>query len=257
MATPTIGPEEEVPKVRLRGRDVSAGERIRVWYKEDDIKVEYRGTVTRVDAKVGMRVWFDACSYLEQEWVNNDDEWRFEDEDIQDLDVGHAGTQPTDEDLEAQCEYDKIRLKFGKRSILLPTKASKKKGTEHVPAEGLEGAKADAEGGTAHDHVIKSAYNLTATGIFLSESFLPPGVPSSLSAYKAPRRAPGTLLAKYGKCEFSGLPAIYCDPVTRRRFGDLNAFQMVRAKYAPDDSKGGRTPQERKQGRPNRGATPR
>ena len=59
---------------------ISRNARVRVWYEEDGVKTSYVGTVTTYAPAQGMSVWFDGMTRLEQEWVDGDDEWAWEEE---------------------------------------------------------------------------------------------------------------------------------------------------------------------------------
>lgn len=62
-----------------------SGERLRVWYEEEAStgvplsRVCYTGHVTSYVPGRGLRVWFDGFSANEQEWVDGNDEWEWED----------------------------------------------------------------------------------------------------------------------------------------------------------------------------------
>jgi len=70
----------------LKGRDLQQvlkdGARLRVWYEEEGAdgprRVPYDGRVTSYNPSLGLRVWFDGFSASEQEWVNDGDEWDWE-----------------------------------------------------------------------------------------------------------------------------------------------------------------------------------
>ena len=72
---------------------MSATSRMRVFYVEDGARVEYIGTVTERDPARGLfRVWFDTMRSTEQEWVDENDEWEWLDEEM-------PAAEPGDEDL--------------------------------------------------------------------------------------------------------------------------------------------------------------
>jgi len=65
-------------------RDVQAGVRMRVWYEEEQdngtmSRVTYAGRSTQFSRTQGVRVWFDGFPADEQEWINEGDEWEWED----------------------------------------------------------------------------------------------------------------------------------------------------------------------------------
>ncbi|KAL1504887.1 hypothetical protein AB1Y20_008657 [Prymnesium parvum] len=72
----------------LKGRrpaDInSGGARLRVWYEEEQSpgarpeRTCYTGHVTSYIPQRGLRVWFDGFSATEQEWVDENDEWEWE-----------------------------------------------------------------------------------------------------------------------------------------------------------------------------------
>lgn len=231
--------------IKMRGRDVAVGMRVVVWYEQADGKVEYHGTVTRLSTAQGARVWFDCHSYVEQEWVNQEDEWRFEDELAPPTAAppGAAAHAPDPADEEDACEFHTIKLKLGKLSQLLP-KAGKQ-GKRKRGADGAGGgasdkdaadtaAKAAAERAAAAARGPHTVYQQLPAGIFASERDHVAAGQTNLRHLKAPRRAPPSLLAKYGKCELSGRVAIYRDPLTGARFGSADAFRALRARHAAE-----------------------
>ena len=90
----------------LKGRDLqqvlSDGARLRVWYEEEGAhgptRVCYDGMVTSYNPSLGLRVWFDGFSASEQEWVNEGDEWDWE--------------EPSNVPSPAAADYTAVRLKM-------------------------------------------------------------------------------------------------------------------------------------------------
>eukprot|EP00967_Tisochrysis_lutea_P060122 scaffold76806_cov35-Tisochrysis_lutea.AAC.1 len=65
-------------------REVQAGARICVTYEEEQddgtmLRVVYAGRCTQYSRADGVRVWFDGYTAEEQEWINDSDEWDWED----------------------------------------------------------------------------------------------------------------------------------------------------------------------------------
>jgi hypothetical protein len=65
-------------------REVQAGVRMRVWYEEEQddgsmSRVTYVGRSTQFSRTQGVRVRFDGFPADEQEWINEGDEWEWED----------------------------------------------------------------------------------------------------------------------------------------------------------------------------------
>jgi hypothetical protein len=239
MPAATSAPSDnDVEVVKLRGRDIVSGTRLVVWYEQESGKVEYNGTVTRLSATQGVRVWFDGHSFTEQEWVNGEDEWCIEDEDRRLL-ATVAPSAPADavaaEDEEARCEFQRVKLKLGKLSQMLPksSKTKRKRTTDATDADPAA-ADADAAAGSATPAAPlgpDTVYHINANGVFASERA--GALSTNLPALKAPRRAPPSFLAKYGRCELSGgAVAIYRDPLTGARFGSAAAFRALRAAHA-------------------------
>lgn len=227
---------DDVESLTLRSREVRAGERVIVWYEQEEGKVRYHGTVTRLSSALGMRVWFDAHSYTEQEWVTMEDEWRFESNDEMpaptDASAGGAGAEKrSKEEEEAACEFHRVTVRLGKLVQLLPT--ASKAAREPGASAGADGAATTpASGEDERDlAIVPVTYHLTADGIFASEPEQP-AERTSMPARRAPRRPPANLAAKYGKCEYSKLPALYKDPKTGVRYATVGAFQALRARHA-------------------------
>lgn len=241
MSGSTLGADEE-EVIKLNGREVAVGMRVLVCYEQEDGKVEYHGTVSRVSNKLGMRVWFDHHSHTEQEWVNNEDEWRFEDADPA-LNAEHAAPQDAEdadeeENEDAACEFQRIQLKLGKLTHLV-TKANKpkrKRATADAAADkGADGAVAASTDrpavGMGGGHV---RFRMSAAGITASENDHSP-FGTSMPHLKAPRRTAPTWLAKYGRCELSDAVAIYKDPCSGARFGSSAAFRALRARQMAEE----------------------
>ncbi|KAJ1634549.1 hypothetical protein T492DRAFT_972541 [Pavlovales sp. CCMP2436] len=240
---PTAASPDEEESVKLRGRDVVSGMRVVVWYEQEDGKVEYHGTITRLSTAQGVRIWFDGHSYTEQEWVNNEDEWRFEDdlEPVLPAESTALAAVPDEEDEEAACEFQKVTVKLGKLTQVVPKaggKAKRKRAADAVALQLVPEKDAAAAGGAGRDgsslHRPMIVYRINAGGITASEN---DGAETNMPHLKAPRRAPASLLAKYGACSISGGAALYRDPLTGTRFSSVAAFKALRARHAEEMAK--------------------
>ncbi|KAG8462887.1 hypothetical protein KFE25_001660 [Diacronema lutheri] len=243
---------EDVELIKLRGREITLGCRVVVWYEQEDGEVKYHGTVTRLSGALGMRVWFDGHSYTEQEWVNQDDEWRFEDDPASaPADAVAPAQVPDSEDEEESCEFRSIRVKLGKLTQVLPApgKQGKRKrgsaeastaGADKDGADATDGAGSKTSGGACATAGPRTTYHLAVAGIFASEHEAVAGE-SQMAHLRAPRRAPPSLLAKYGRCELSGAVAIFRDPLTAKRYGSAGAFRALRVAHAEAQAQQGVT----------------
>jgi len=93
-------------------RDVQAGARLTVWYNEEQdaghtFRVAYSGVATHYSRTEGVRVWLDGFSAEEQEWVNDGDEWAWEEAALAGL----------------QGPFDAVRLRL--RGAAVPPSAAK------------------------------------------------------------------------------------------------------------------------------------
>ncbi|KAL3907370.1 MAG: hypothetical protein SGPRY_010195, partial [Prymnesium sp.] len=114
----------------LKGRDPASlphgGARLRVWYEEEASpgaavqRTCYTGHVTSYIPRRGLRVWFDGFAASEQEWVDENDEWEWEESP-------DSSSQPSDA-LPAPDGYSRVVLKLrqtnGKSLVVgLPTRS--------------------------------------------------------------------------------------------------------------------------------------
>lgn len=120
----------------LKGREIKQvlhdGSRLRVWYEEDGERKAYSGRVTHYNPnpQLGLRVWFDGFSASEQEWVNESDEWEWEDAPSPPKQDTSAAASAPDE------SYSAVRLKLKEGGKVL---------TQRLPPKGSRSVAADAE----------------------------------------------------------------------------------------------------------------
>uniref|UniRef100_A0A7S4C0X7 Vps72/YL1 C-terminal domain-containing protein n=1 Tax=Chrysotila carterae TaxID=13221 RepID=A0A7S4C0X7_CHRCT len=90
--------------------------RLIVWYEEEQPhgleRVRYCGRVTHYNPSLGLRVWFDGFSASEQEWVNEGDEWEWEDTGEQQIDESSMDDLLPRSETPTPPDFAAVRLKM-------------------------------------------------------------------------------------------------------------------------------------------------
>eukprot|EP00310_Coccolithus_braarudii_P021200 CAMPEP_0183351444 /NCGR_PEP_ID=MMETSP0164_2-20130417/24937_1 /TAXON_ID=221442 /ORGANISM="Coccolithus pelagicus ssp braarudi, Strain PLY182g" /LENGTH=347 /DNA_ID=CAMNT_0025523631 /DNA_START=106 /DNA_END=1149 /DNA_ORIENTATION=- len=129
-------------------RALNDSRRLHVWYNEERDhgmeRVRYAGRVTHFLPSLGLRVWFDGYSASEQEWVNEGDEWEWE-EPIEPVDAAPLPNEPLQpqqamEPVHADSALSLPAVKYHAVRLRIRSERGDSVQTVRLPADPLNGS---------------------------------------------------------------------------------------------------------------------